>query len=321
MHALIQDANVPVTNEQLPGGADPRGQHGCREGILRALQYGLMNGGPAAVPTLLSLIQSADLSTGHGANIAKRALHALGEAAEQPTSDIVAAVGEVVHATRATIDGYLEQLAQQGTSFPELFDPSTELDEDKEGDGFNTLNRLKGFGGAGVIQQEPGDMYGAELHYLAATAQQCLGALAESAVEKGDAVTASAIADLFVEAINLPEDGWMFEARQGCASRECAAQGLIKLTSTGSFQPSGTLVNPAGNTGQTAAVFVPAFVAEAKRRVVSAGGAATAVQSNTMAAMEKGLASANGDLDAGLASFAEGEQLYQTDAFVDAAGW
>ena len=45
-----------------------------------------------------------------------------------------------------------------------------------------------------------------------------------------------------------PEDGWMFEARQGCAARECAAQGLIKLASTGATQPSGTLVNPAGNT-------------------------------------------------------------------------
>ncbi len=52
----------------------------------------------------------------------------------------------------------------------------------------------------------------------------------------------------------------MFEARQGCAARECAAQGLVKLASTGAAQPSGTLVNPAGNTGQTAAVFVPAFV-------------------------------------------------------------
>ena len=96
------------------------------------------------------------------------------------------------------------------------------MDEDKDGDDFNTLNRLRGFGGAGVIQQEPQDMYGAELHYLAATAQQCLGALAESAVANGDTASASEIAQIFVEAINQPEDGWMFEARQGCAARECA---------------------------------------------------------------------------------------------------
>jgi hypothetical protein len=52
---------------------------------------------------------------------------------------------------------------------------------------------------------------------------------------------------------------------------ECAAHGFIKLSSTGKFQPSGTLVNPSGNTGQTAAVFVPAFVEEAKRRIRGAG--------------------------------------------------
>ena len=107
--------------------------------------------------------------------------------------------------------------------------------------------------------------------------QQCLGALAESAVANGDTASASEIAQIFVEAINQPEDGWMFEARQGCAARECAGQGLIKLASTGAAQMSGTLVNPAGNTGQTAAVFVPAFVEEAKRRVHAAGADATAV--------------------------------------------
>ena len=40
----------------------------------------------------------------------------------------------------------------------------------------------------------------------------------------------------------------MFEARQGCAARESAAQGMLKLASTGAAQSSGTLVNPAGNT-------------------------------------------------------------------------
>jgi|EP01043_Picozoa_sp_COSAG02_P014899 hypothetical protein len=54
----------------------------------------------------------------------------------------------------------------------------------------------------------------------------------------------------------------MFEARQGCAARECAAQGLVKLASTGTAQPSGTLVNPAGNTVRPFALipFRPNFV-------------------------------------------------------------
>ena len=45
----------------------------------------------------------------------------------------------------------------------------------------------------------------------------------------------------------------------------------LRAIAPGQAQPSGTLVNPAGNTGQTSAVFVPAFVHEAKRRIDSAG--------------------------------------------------
>ena len=48
--------------------------------------------------------------------------------------------------------------------------------------------------------------------------EQCLGALAESAVRNADVATAAAIAGVFVETLNVPEDGWMFEARQGCAA-------------------------------------------------------------------------------------------------------
>ena len=106
-------------------------------------------------------------------------------------------------------------------------------------------------------------------------------------MRNADVATAAAIADVFVETLNGPEDGWMFEARQGCAARECAGQGLLKLASTGAAQSSGTLVNPAGNSGQTAAVFVTAFVEEARRRVLGASEP-TAVQSATLQAMERG---------------------------------
>ena len=43
MTESLQDANTPVDPGSLPGGAEPRGQHGCKEGVLRALQYSLMN--------------------------------------------------------------------------------------------------------------------------------------------------------------------------------------------------------------------------------------------------------------------------------------
>ena len=80
--------------------------------------------GAAAVPTLFDIIESADLSTGPGANIAKRALHALGECECAPTPATVARVGKMAQATRDAIDTYLRQLVDGGTSFPELFDPA-----------------------------------------------------------------------------------------------------------------------------------------------------------------------------------------------------
>jgi hypothetical protein len=66
MRQLLEQANTPVDPTSLPGGAEPRGQHGCKESALRALQYGLMNGGEAAVPTLLNIIETADLSNAPG---------------------------------------------------------------------------------------------------------------------------------------------------------------------------------------------------------------------------------------------------------------
>lgn len=43
IQASLKRASTPIESGSLPGGAEPRGQHGCREGVLRALQYGLMN--------------------------------------------------------------------------------------------------------------------------------------------------------------------------------------------------------------------------------------------------------------------------------------
>jgi hypothetical protein len=43
MKKSLHNANTPIDPDSLPGGAEIRGQHGCEEGVLRALQYGLMN--------------------------------------------------------------------------------------------------------------------------------------------------------------------------------------------------------------------------------------------------------------------------------------
>lgn len=43
IRTTLESANTPIDPDSLAGGAEPRGQHGCKEGVLRALQYGLMN--------------------------------------------------------------------------------------------------------------------------------------------------------------------------------------------------------------------------------------------------------------------------------------
>ena len=54
----------------------------------------------------------------------------------------------------------------------------------------------------------------------------------------------------------------------------------------------------------------------------NAKGNATATQEAALAVIDHGLSSGAPDaLDAGLASWAEGEQLYQPDEVVNEAGW
>lgn len=60
---------------------------------------------------------------------------------------------------------------------------------------------------------------------------------------------------------------------------------------------------------------------EARRRVQSASDSTTAAQEAVLEVIEQKLSSAQNELDAGLASWAEGEQLYQADEIVDADGW
>jgi hypothetical protein len=195
----MQAANVP-TAVPAAGDGEPRGQHGCREATLRAIHYGLLSAGQAAVPVLLRLIDDADVGDGGpGANMTKRALHALGEAEPAPTPRLIGAIARTIATTRAALHRHLATLSASGSRPTTsagapldmaLFDASLELPSPGDqaagpAEGappFDTLQRLRDFGGAGVIQREPTDMFGAELHYLAATAQQCLGGLAEAAV-------------------------------------------------------------------------------------------------------------------------------------------
>ena len=60
---------------------------------------------------------------------------------------------------------------------------------------------------------------------------------------------------------------------------------------------------------------------EARRRVYSARDNPTPTQVAVLAAIEEDVSPSPDALDAGLASWAEGEQLYQPDEVVNAVGW
>jgi hypothetical protein len=76
LSAALQEAAIPV--------ADGWGQHRCLESQLRAAGYGLAAAGPAAVPTLLGLLPTVDWGAGASCSMARRVLHALGDAVEAP---------------------------------------------------------------------------------------------------------------------------------------------------------------------------------------------------------------------------------------------
>jgi hypothetical protein len=61
---------------------------------------------------------------------------------------------------------------------------------------------------------------------------------------------------------------------------------------------------------------------EARRRVRTAKGNTTATQEVVLAVIDDNLSSSTSDaMDAGLANWAEGEQLYQPDEVANEAGW
>ena len=99
----------------------------------------------------------------------------------------------------------------------------------------------------------------------------------------------------------------MFEARQGCAARECAAQGLLKLASgRGEPRASGWVVHPKAHAGQTHASCVPGLALEAGRRAAAGGGVAAEAVTEALAR----LTAAMTPVDAAGVKWEDGEGMY-----------
>eukprot|EP01051_Picozoa_sp_SAG22_P018331 SAG22_NODE_3058_length_1976_cov_1.962174_1_plen_160_part_00 len=156
---------------------------------------------------------------------------------------------------------------------------------------------------------------------LAATTMQALGAQAERVAADPGLLghLAPAVAAGLAGCIAKPEPGYMFPARQGCAARECAAQGLLKLAS-GRGNPAtrstavlqrGWVVSPQAHAGQTHATGVSGLVLEAGRRAAdsgtnsSGGGATTAAVTEVLAEL-----TGAGPVDAAGFAWAAGEGMY-----------
>jgi hypothetical protein len=231
---------VAALCEALASGAKAsglRGIHGSAEHLMRAASYGLGAAGQAAVSPLLEMLEQTEWSNGSSAACARRILHALGEAAERVSLSDVAGVAAAYDCCCAELKRYEATL----TAWPlHNWDEPAEA-AGKSGEIFaaKTLEEVdalpaqaKGLrytGTAGVIQSEPADEFGAELHMVAATAMQCLSAFAEKVAAADDAEVAGAMAPLLMRCILEPEPGYQFEARHGTHAREVAAQALLKL--------------------------------------------------------------------------------------------
>ena len=286
---------VGVLCQTLASGAQAtglRGIHGSAEHLMRAASYGLGAAGPTAVAPLLEMLEQTVWEDGSSASCARRILHALGDAAEQPTAADVVAVEAAYEQCCVELERYVATLTdwplfggrrmEEAEAGGSIFGATTLAEVDALPDQAKSLRYT---GTAGVIQSEPADEYGAELHMVAATAMQCLSAWAETVATADDAAVAGAMAPVLMRCILGPEPGYQFEARHGTHAREVAAQAVLKLTS-GTKALSGFMpVHPTASNGAMHSTFVTALVALAFKRMGEASGIETAVKTRLASVM------------------------------------
>ena len=274
-----EDAAVEVMCGALLGAAEEtglRGLHGCAEHRMRAAHYGLGAAGSAAVPRLLELLRGTVWEHSPSACVARRALHALGDADEQPTAQHLQTVVDAYDGCCAELERYVGTLAdwpmagwdeEAVAAGPRLFEASTLAEVEALPAQAAALRKT---GTAGTIQHEPSDEHGAELHMAAASAMQCLSAWAERVAATDDVDTAAAMVPVLTACILGPEPGFQFEARHGTHAREVAAQALLKLCcGTASTRSDFTPVAATAMNGAMHSSFVTALVAEGFRRCAS----------------------------------------------------
>ena len=150
------------------------GQHGCAEHRMRAAHYGLGAAGDVARPLLLRLLSEVDWSAGPRACLARRVLHALGDAVSKPSLGDIATVCQAYGHCCRQLDAYQTTLPPHEAG-NDLFTLPLKTEADVEALP-SPARQLRAAGTAGIIQHEPTDEYGAELHMVAATCMQCLSA-------------------------------------------------------------------------------------------------------------------------------------------------
>jgi hypothetical protein len=206
------------------------------------------------------------------------------EAAEQPSVAAVVAVEAAYEKCCAELKRYISTLTEwplhnwdeaASAAGASIFEATTLAEVDALP---AQAKGLRYTGTAGVIQSEPADEFGAELHMVAATAMQCLSAWAEKVAAADEAAAAGAMAPILMRCILGAEPGYQFEARHGTHAREVAAQALLKLTCGTAMALSPFVpVRPTASNGAMHSTFVTALVALAFKRLDEAS-TETAVQ-------------------------------------------
>ena len=230
------------------------------ESVRRAASYGLAQGGDKAVPVILAALGSGTLSQQASCS----AVHALGQAAEDPSAEAVDAVVTSAETALRELDEYAQKEAREASGNP----------------------RGEVYSGAVAV-----DHYANERRRMLATCAQAAGIMGQRLARSGAAGSAlcERLTALAIGLASGEEPGLAFPSyMKSVMVRENAAHALLRISSASSSAPPEPMVcTPEMHTGwdDPQGSFLPQMVGIAQRRLEA--GEETALQRKLLALFDE----------------------------------
>ena len=233
------------------------------ESVRRAASYGLAQGGDKAVPVILAALSSGTLSQQASCS----AVHALGQAAEDPSVEAVDAVVTSAETALRELDEYAQKEAREASGNP----------------------RGEVYSGAVAV-----DHYANERRRMLATCAQAAGIMGQRLARSGSSSAAGSalceqLTELVIGLASGEEPGLAFPSyMKSVMVRENAAHALLRICSACSSAPPEPMVcTPEMHTGwdDPQGSFLPQMVGIAQRRLEA--GEETALQRKMLALFDE----------------------------------